>query len=311
VLAAGVVLATRPWWLVVRQSPNDPGSRVVAGLQRLQGLPMDAGRTYAEHTVAWVAWYTGPLALGLAWLVLAGLAGALTRSWRDGEPLPAWSGPYVVGLGSTVLTLWRPGITPDHPWADRRLVPVVLPTLVIAGCAGVAWAVRAARARAPAGHRRVAGAVAAVFGVLALVVPAAVATAPVATARTELGELAAVRQVCAALRPGDVVVSVDARARNEWPQLIRGVCNHPAASFRGTPGGTPAPEVVQRVAQRIRSAGGRPVLLAANGAASLTDLGLTPVQVTRLRTTEDQRPLTRRPDGVDPLDVDVWLAVPP
>ncbi len=51
VLAAGVVLATRPWWLVVRQSPNDPGSRVVAGLQRLQGLPVDGGRTYAEHTV--------------------------------------------------------------------------------------------------------------------------------------------------------------------------------------------------------------------------------------------------------------------
>jgi hypothetical protein len=29
------------------------------------------------------------------------------------------------------VTLWRPGITPDHPWADRRFVPVMLPVLVL------------------------------------------------------------------------------------------------------------------------------------------------------------------------------------
>jgi hypothetical protein len=37
-------------------------------------------------------------------------------------------------------------------------------------------------------------------------------------------------------------------------------------------------------------------------------LGLQPTPAVRLRTTEDQRLLTRRPDGVAPLDVEVWLA---
>ena len=33
VVVVGVVLASRPWWQVVRQSATDPGARVVAGLQ--------------------------------------------------------------------------------------------------------------------------------------------------------------------------------------------------------------------------------------------------------------------------------------
>jgi hypothetical protein len=315
VLVAGVLLASRPWWLVVRQPPADPGSKVVAGLQRLQGLPIDGGRTYAEHTVQWVAWYTGPIALAIAWLVLAVSAGHVAGWWRDGGPAPSWGGPLFVGLSSTVLTLARPGITPDHPWADRRLVPVVLPTVVVAACAGVAWAVRTVRARAPAGWsgpgRTVAAGAVAALGALVLVIPAATATAPVARSRTEQGEPAAVRQVCAALRPGDVVIGVDTRARNEWPQAIRGVCGRPAGSFTRTPGGAVTPAEMQRVAARIRAAGGRPVLLAANSPDALTDLGLSPARVAHLRTTEDARTLVRRPDGVQPLDVDVWLAVPP
>jgi hypothetical protein len=50
VLLLGAVLASRPLWLTVRQSAADPGSRVVADLQRDQGLPVDGGRTYAEHS---------------------------------------------------------------------------------------------------------------------------------------------------------------------------------------------------------------------------------------------------------------------
>ncbi len=116
-------------------------------------------------------------------------------------------------------------------------MPVVLPTLVIAGCAGVAWAVRAARARAPAGHRRVAGAVAAVFGVLALVVPAAVATAPVAPRAPNWGSSRRCGRCARRCGRGTSWSAWTPGRANEWPQLIRGVCNHPAASFRGTPGG--------------------------------------------------------------------------
>ena len=59
-LLVGLVLATRPWWQTVRQNPDDPGARYVAGLQLRQGLAVDGGRTYAEQTVAWLSWWVGP-----------------------------------------------------------------------------------------------------------------------------------------------------------------------------------------------------------------------------------------------------------
>ena len=69
-------------------------------------------------------------------------------------------------------------------------------------------------------------------------------------------------------------------------------------------------EPARRIAQRIAAAGRRPVLLAAEeqGLATMVRLGLQPEPAVRLDTTEDQRRLTRRPDGVAPLTVDVWLA---
>src|SRR5262249_62360084 len=97
-------------------------------------------------------------------------------------------------------------------------------------------------------------------------VPAGLGTAGVAPAGTELGELTAGRAVCAALRPGDVVVGVDTRARNEWPQWVRGVCGLPAGSFAGPP--DLLPDAIPRVVQRRRAAGARPVLTAAHPASS-------------------------------------------
>jgi hypothetical protein len=304
-LLAVSVLASRPLWQVVRQSPRDPGSRVVAGLQRLQGLPIDGGRTYAEHSVGWLSWYVGPVTLLAAVGTLAVLARRAGRWWSSGSSVvPAWLPPTVIGVGSAVLTLYRPGITPDHPWADRRLVPVLLPVVVLAAVAGLARVTALARARWSAGLFAAVPAV----GVVALLVPAWLGTAGVATARTEQGQLAAARAVCARLGSGDVVVGLDTRARNEWPQLIRGLCGRPAASFAGPPDQLPA--AVPRVLARIRAAGGRPVLIAANSPAALTDLGLTAVPVVALDSAEDQRYLTRRPDGVQRLDVDLWLARP-
>ena len=61
--------------------------------------------------------------------------------WAKGEEatVPVWAGPLLVATGSSLLTLWRPGITPDHPWADRRLL-VVLPLVLLLAVAAVAWA---------------------------------------------------------------------------------------------------------------------------------------------------------------------------
>jgi hypothetical protein len=321
VLFVGVVLATRPLWMTVHQDPNDPGSRVVAGLQLRQGLPVDGGRTYAEHSVNWIAWYLGPAMVVAGWLLLCGLSARLTRWWlRSGglpdatlngsstpsrTTVPIWFAPALIGIAATVLTLYRPGITPDHPWADRRMVPLVLPTFVIGSGAAVAWTGRWAMRKLPASLLTAVLLVA----MAAMLVPPWLATEPVAGQRTEQGEVGAVTTVCSQLRPNDVVVGVDDRAANEWPEVVRGVCGRPSASVKIS---DPADGVaaVHRITARITAAGGHPVLLAATpaGYALLQQLGSSPVQVVDLHTTEDQRYLTKVPDGADPLTVQVWLA---
>ena len=70
----------------------------------------------------------------------------------------AWLPALLVASGSTLLTLARPGITPDHPWADRRLL-IALPLVVALVVTGLAWVVRrtAAAGRAWLGVPSVAG----------------------------------------------------------------------------------------------------------------------------------------------------------
>jgi hypothetical protein len=311
VVVVGAALATRPWWLVGHQGAHDPSSAGVAGLQAAQGLPVDRTRNYTEQSVTWVAWWVGPTAVVLAW------GGAVIAAYRTGVMLvrslapPAWLAAYVIGLGSIVLTLVRPGITPDHPWADRRLVVAVLPGVLLLATAAVAQLARVARRRAPL---PVLGA-AVLVGGLAVVGPAWLATAPMASQRTEPGELAAVQAVCRSFHPGDVALEVGERTTNEWVQDIRGICGVPTAGVhvRGTSTTTAAGEAalasaLARVVPKVQAAGGR-VVLVADRPDLLQDLGHpNPTKLVLLNTVEDERLLTQRPSGTEPLVIELWSA---
>jgi hypothetical protein len=246
---------------------------------------------------------------------------AATR-WALGELLPPWVPALVVASGSTLLTLWRPGITPDHPWAERRLlVPLAfVVVLVVAAAAEVqrrsAAAVDRRYAVAPGEvwHRRLRATVRAVpatLVALTLLVPTAVATAPHLRERVELGSAPAVDRLCGALSDGDVVLMVDSRAVNEWPQVVRGTCGHPAVA---TTAALRADQVafaaaVRRLDEGARSAGGRLVLLAADSPQILGALGASELrQVVDAEVLEDPRMLEQRPEGLVPLRISVWLA---
>lgn len=308
-IAAG--LAVRPWVSPGRQPATSLGGRAVRGMQILEHLPVDPTRTYAEQTPEWVAWAVGWPALVLA---VAGAAWLARRAvLRCHRALPAAGPVLFVLLGSAVLVLLRPGITPDHPWADRRLVPSVLPVVVLAAVAGAAGLVRLARSAWPRGSRgalggaghvgvvgRFAPATAATVCGVALLLPPGLATAPLVPVRTQAGELAAVRQVCDRLHPGDVAFLLDLRARREWSAPLRGFCHVPAVGVLDR-------TALPRLLARARAAGSTPVLVATSYPSRISDAGKTPVHVVHLLTYEDARLLHRVPDRPARLYVDVWL----
>jgi hypothetical protein len=249
----------------------------------------------------------------------------------------AWAGVLLVYLGSSVLTLLRPGITPDHPWADRRLVVEVIPGMVLFAtwtiAAGNGW-LRArvggsARRSGPDTARRrfavrppAAGSDAAprssgpftrpltgipalpgiltVAAVVVLIAPIWKATGPVAEDRTELGELTAMAGVCRALHSNDSVVLTDTL----WAPTIRAQCQVPVARLIDQ-----TTAALDQVTASIRSAGRTPVIAGTQHDA-LSALGLDPVRAVRLRTRQDQQQLIRRPDGTMPLLLDFWVARP-
>lgn len=178
-LAAGLVVvvmaafAVRPWLQTVIRRPLTPDDRLTYGFiertQQANGLPVDGSRLYYEESLHWVIWYVGAPAVVLATLAAALLTRRLVRG-RE----PGWLPPLAVVGWTTVATLYLPSITPDQPWASRRLVPVVIPGLILLAVWGVRWL--RDRARRMGYGRSVRNGVA-VAGALLLLVPPVVTSA--------------------------------------------------------------------------------------------------------------------------------------
>lgn len=305
--AAGAVVAVvllafglRPFWRT-GVGVGDGTDVFIAELQRAERLPVQGDRNYSEQSVHWVAWYAGWPALVLAAVAAVVLVrqAVLGRTDLLGRPAARW----VLGLGlpfvSALSVLWSPGITPDHPWADRRLVPTVLPVVTVLAVWSVAVLVR--RWGRPA----------LAAGLVVLLVPAYLGSRHLAPTRTERGEPAAVEAACAAFGPGEVALMVDARARQEWTAVLREACDVPAFGVPGT--GTDhvaTPAQVADVVARVRAAGGVPVLVAQSG-QPLPGLTRAPQrQVVNLDTQENRRLLLTVPKTLTPLSVELWRADP-
>ncbi|HEY6747450.1 MAG TPA: hypothetical protein VI357_17240 [Mycobacteriales bacterium] len=295
-----VALGLRPWWHL--GVGVGKGTDVfIAGLQQAQGLPVQGTRNYSELSVQWVAWFAGWPALGLAALgaVVLVRQAVLGRTDLLGRPAARW----ILGIGlpfvSALSVLWSPGITPDHPWADRRLVPTVLPVVTLLAVWSVAVAVR--RWGRPA----------LAAGLVVLLVPPVAGSRHLAPTRTEAGEPAAVETACAAFGPGEVALMVDARARQEWTAVLREACDVPAFGVPSTGTDDVATRAqITDVVARVRAAGGVPVLVAQSG-QPLPGLTSAPQrQIVDLDTEEYQRLLLSVPTGLTPLSVELWRADP-
>ena len=378
---AGLIgLAVRPYYQVTRGFTDPAVVRYVASLQKLTGLPADGHRQYYENSLDWVIWYLGVPAVLLACAGFAVLGRRMLRSAVPPPPRasapgtsasgPSASGPfasgppagsswwpaarlwglvYLVVAWSVATVLWDPAVLPGQPSASRRLVPVVLPGLVLLAV----WAGSLLQSRASdLGARRVTSWAVAVCAALALVIPAfwssfapsvsarhrastglAVSTAwrGVATTKTGLGTVSAVRSLCSAIGPDASVVFTDAMTADYFAPAVRGMCSDPAALVvtSGSPGiagdselpggstssvpssgasGSSGPEAVSEVVSSILRAGRRPVLLGASSAA-VGDFGVPARPAIAYRTTTDPEVLNGPPAASWPVTYEVWMSV--
>src|SRR5260370_20078989 len=136
VVLAVVGFAIRPLVQTVRSETNPVTVAFIAQVQKLAHLPIDPHRTFAEDSLYWVIWY-----IGLPAVLLAAFGAALlARRFLRGSAM-MWGLPVMVIGWSVVTTLWKPGIVPDQPWASRRLVPIVLPGMVLFAVWTCGWLV--------------------------------------------------------------------------------------------------------------------------------------------------------------------------
>lgn len=322
VVAALGLLAARPYLQTVHGTVTQGGARYVAALQRLGGLRVDPTRLYSEDTLYWVIWYAGVATVllggfGAAIMVRRCLQALLSRRDADGAALN-WAAPLTVILGGSAAVLWQPFTVPDQPWASRRLVPVVLPGLILLAIWAAAWLRRRAKAR---GAGAVTSAIVGVFCVGAMVLPS-VSTAfglglthsgstgglqptagGLAQHRVGADESAAVRSLCASIGRSSTVLIVDPRVAAVFSQVVRGMCGVPVARLAPGTGSSQVAAVVSAIAR----AGRHPVLLGSSS-AQVGAFGGTPSIVLNLSTTQYPHVLTQPPGAPWRARYRIWMA---
>ena len=306
--------ALRPYLDPVHGKP-DGALRLYQAADHLTAAP--AGR-YFELSLNWVFWYIGVPA------VVLGTAGAvlLARRCRGGGA-PGWTLPLMLFSWVIVTTLYRPAITPDQPWASRRLVPAVLPGFILLAVWAVRWLADRFRQR---GVRPLTVAVVVACCATALAGPASITTLGLrmehrgplgisltadglAFKRTYGGEIGAVEGLCRAIPADSSVVFVTGGGSSEYSarrltEVVRGMCGDPVADV-----GEGQPRAVELTVAGIERAGRRPVLLASYPSLLLRYGGRTR-EIIRLRTTQDEHALTRPPLKVLPFVLNLWMSRP-
>ena len=256
------------------------------------------------------------------------------------EVAPLWALPFLLTGWSVATVLWDPSVVPWQPLAARRLVPVVLPGLLLFGV----WASSRLTSRASVvSASRSAAALAGICCVLALSIPPLVTTLnPNLAARPTVGpyssgaakfvsrvrlrgvgasaayggSVGAATSLCGAVGSSASVLFTDASAAAVFAPVVRDLCGEPAAFL--TPPASLAsavasPAFTAELAQAVKSierAGRRPVLLGPSS-ASVALPGAAPRRVVSFSTRGDAEVLSGPPGGNWAVVYSLWLAAPP
>jgi hypothetical protein len=317
-VAIFIGFAIRPLVQTVAGETDPTSIAYVAELQKLAHLPINGRRQYYEDSLYWVIWYLGAPAVLLGAFGLAVLARRCTKAlltWKDPSAAARiWALPAMIAIWVIVTVLWRPAVAPDQPWASRRLVPFVLPGLILAAIWAASWLKDQA---SQLGRTRVTSSVVAFCCVASLFIPTALTTFDLGVTKDSgldahgmafrnigAGELAAVNGLCAAIGPNASVVILDSLTADRFAQVIRGICDTPAAVLTN-----PSKAKTSAVVQGIEGVGRRPVLLAQEQ-AELTAYGASAREVVNLLTTQEAHDLISPPTRTWLIHYTVWMSEP-
>ncbi|MGW8435572.1 hypothetical protein ACWGSK_04920 [Nocardiopsis sp. NPDC055551] len=229
----------------------------VAAVQQTEGLPIEGSRTYYDMSLYWVGWYVG---LGTVMFAALGVALVLRRLTlrRDTQ----WLLPAMLLVWTVATTLLRPAITPDHPWASRRLIVLVIPAFILFALWFLAWLTRYCERSVRYGHggplARSLPAVVAAGAAVAMLGPTLVTSAAgIMGYRQDIGTVAATERLCASLPRDASVIVVDSGMAGAYMPLLRNVCGAPTAAMDA-----PDEESVDRVVGAVYERDRTPVLAA-------------------------------------------------
>ncbi|MCY9785596.1 hypothetical protein KIK06_17050 [Nocardiopsis sp. EMB25] len=307
-LIAMVGFAIRPLLWPDYGHGSDFTDHWVAAVQEREGLPIEGSRTYYDLSLYWVGWYVG---LGTVLFAALGLALVLRRVTARREP--QWVLPAMLLVWTVGTTLLRPAITPDHPWASRRLIALVIPAFILFAVWFLAWLTRycdrAVRLDGSGPLIRSLPTVVAAGASVAMIVPtAATAAGGIMGYRQDVGTVAATENLCAHLPDDGSVVVVDGGMAGNYLPLLRNVCGLPTAAMD-----EPTPGDVARVVGQIHERG-RTAVLAAPESAPLMELtggAVTPVRPFHVVADMDPSTLMEPPTGHWTFRGSVWVAVIP
>jgi hypothetical protein len=232
---------------------------------------------YAPLSLHWIYWYTGATTIAAAVIAFAMLGRRAVR----GEA-PAWALPLMVLGCATLIFLLRPAIVAHQPYASRRLVPAVLPGMILLAVWLAAWLGQRARVLhlvdVPGYLKQAPWKAVVTVCAAGIILPPAIGNfglgirpAGLAFQRTFVGEIAAVNQICQGIPQGSAVLIIDAQMTLKFAQAIRGTCNVPVASAQTTvPGGYQPdvgnviePATIVAAVRAIEGSGHTPLVLAA------------------------------------------------
>lgn len=218
VLLAGSAYFVRP---LISVDMNDTELGPVRLAQLHEGLALEPSRLYSEYSLHWLGWYVGVP------LLVLGVVGVARHAMGafDGKARMS-SLPVSLLLTVGLPYLWRPRITPDHLWAMRRFVPVVLPLWVLVGVIQADELVSRLK-------RRWVRHGAAFATSCAVILPPVFVLVPVATATTHVGFGGAIDRICSALPPDAWVVTSGGSSALGMSQTIRSFCGNPVFSIAG------------------------------------------------------------------------------